>query len=71
MLFATRFWSPCFWFRTLKLAAKCLDTCSVVQIKIPGWAKAFLFLNGSKKQKLIGGKMRRREKGRKEVKKAT
>lgn len=33
MLFATRFWSPRFWFRTLKLAAKCLDTCSVVQIK--------------------------------------
>lgn len=26
MLHATRFWSPHFWFRTLKLAAKCLDT---------------------------------------------
>lgn len=25
MLQATRFWSPHFWFRTLKLAAKCLD----------------------------------------------
>lgn len=62
MLFATRFWSPHFWFRTLKLAAKCLDTCSVVQIKKnPGWAKPFLFLNGSKKMKI---KINKREDGR-------
>ena len=47
MLFATRFWSPRFWFRTLKIAAKCLDTCSVVDIKIPGQSKAFLSLNGN------------------------
>lgn len=45
MLFATRFWSPRFWFRTLKIAAKCLDTCSVVEREIPGQSKAFLSLN--------------------------
>lgn len=72
MLFATRFWSPRFWFRTLKIAAKCLDTCSVVEIEILGPSKAFLTLNrnnsntSNKDNKEKGG-----EKGRKEGEKAT
>lgn len=35
------------WFGTLKIAAKCLDSCSVVEVKIPRQSKAFLSLNGN------------------------
>lgn len=65
MLFATRFWNLRFWFRTLKIAAKCLDTCSVVQIKIPGQSKAFLSLNGNNNNN-NNNNIRERERGRQE-----